>query len=83
MWVLRPYMNVGAAIALSAVAFGLGHAYQGKKGILKTTAVGLVMNGIVLLTGWLIPAMVVHAIIDVNAGQLGFAVLKEPATTAA
>jgi membrane protease YdiL (CAAX protease family) len=77
MWVLRSYMGVTAAIAVSAVAFGLGHAYQGVKGIVKTTVVGVVMNLIVLLSGWLVPAMIVHAIIDANAGQVGFIVFRE------
>jgi membrane protease YdiL (CAAX protease family) len=76
MWALRPYMNVVAAIAVSAIVFGLGHAYQGKKGIVKTGVVGIVMNVIVLLTGWLVPAMVVHALVDASAGLLGYTVLR-------
>jgi membrane protease YdiL (CAAX protease family) len=77
MWALRPYMNVVAAIAVSAIVFGLGHAYQGKKGIVKTGVVGIVMNIIVLATGWLLPAMVVHALVDASAGHLGYTVLRQ------
>ena len=77
IWVLRAYTSLAGAIVISAIAFGLGHAYQGTKGIVKTTVVGVAMNLIVLLTGWLLPAMVVHAILDVSAGQLGYAVLRE------
>lgn len=77
MWVLRPYMNLPSAIALSAVVFGLGHAYQGAKGILKTAGVGIVMNLIVVASGWLIPAMVVHALIDATSGMLAYTVLRD------
>lgn len=84
MWALRPYMSVAAAVALSAAMFGLGHAYQGRKGILKTAAVGVVMNLIVIASGSLIPAMVVHALIDLSAGQVAYAVFSAdaPLTTA-
>lgn len=75
IWVLRSVTSLTAAIVISAIAFGLGHAYQGTKGVVKTTIVGVVMNLIVVLTGWLLPAMVVHAVLDANAGQLGFTVL--------
>jgi membrane protease YdiL (CAAX protease family) len=75
-WLLASYVALPIAIALAAVAFGLAHAYQGSRGILKTGAVGLAMSLIVVATGWLIPAMVVHALIDISSGELGFALLE-------
>lgn len=77
VWVLQPYVGVVGAMALGVALFAVGHAYQGKRGILKTAAAGVVMSLIVIGAGWLIPAMVVHAIIDLNAGMLGYAVLDE------
>jgi membrane protease YdiL (CAAX protease family) len=76
-WVLGAYVGVPAALALVAVGFGLAHAYQGKRGVLKTGAVGLVLGAIVLATGWLGPAMICHALVDLSAGVLGFRVLSE------
>jgi len=59
------------------VMFGLGHAYQGPTGIVKTGVVGLVLGCIVLASGWLIPAMIIHAMIDSASGIAGYAVLGQ------
>jgi membrane protease YdiL (CAAX protease family) len=77
MWVVASYTGVALAAVLQAALFGLGHAYQGRKGVLKTAAVGLVMALIVLCTGWLLPAMIVHALIDIGAGIVAYAVLRD------
>ncbi len=76
-WVLGAYIGVPLALVLVAVGFGLAHAYQGKRGMLKTATVGLVLGGIVLATGWLGPAMICHALVDLGAGVLGFKVLAD------
>jgi membrane protease YdiL (CAAX protease family) len=76
-WLVGAYVGVPAALLLVAVGFGLAHAYQGIRGIVKTGAVGLVLGAIVLATGWLGPAMISHALVDLGAGLLGFTVLKD------
>lgn len=76
MWVLQAYLGLAGAVAASAVLFAVGHSYQGRKGVLKVAVVALVMSTIVLVTGWLIPAMVVHALVDASAGIAGFTVLR-------
>jgi len=63
--------NVWAGVAISSVIFGLGHAYQGPKGIAKTGALGLVMAGLFQLSGSLWAPILVHAAVDVNSGFLG------------
>jgi membrane protease YdiL (CAAX protease family) len=73
-WLVASYVGLPAAIGVVVVAFGLGHASQGRSGVIKTGLVGLVMSIIVVLTGWLVPAMIVHALLDIGAGQLGFAI---------
>jgi membrane protease YdiL (CAAX protease family) len=73
-WVITSYVGVVAAQLIAAAVFGLAHAYQGPKGIVKTGAVGLVMGLIVLATGWLCPAMIIHALVDLASGTAGFAV---------
>jgi membrane protease YdiL (CAAX protease family) len=77
VWVLAPWLGtVGALVAITA-AFGIGHAYQGLKGILKTTAAGAVMALILVATGSLVPGMIVHAIIDAGSGAVGGAAFEE------
>jgi len=67
----------GAALLSSAV-FGLLHAYQGWLGIIRTTALGLVLATSFILTGVLWPAILAHTILDVIAGIiLGETLVKE------
>lgn len=54
------------ALVTSAV-FGFAHLYQGLRGVLLTGLLGLALSSIVAATGSLVPAMVVHALIDVRA----------------
>jgi membrane protease YdiL (CAAX protease family) len=82
--VLAAWWGLPLAVVLTNVAFGFGHAYQGRAGIVKTGLVGFVMSGIVLATGSLVPAMILHAIIDLGGGATAQALLEarqEPATT--
>jgi membrane protease YdiL (CAAX protease family) len=68
----------GGAALLSSVLFGLLHAYQGWLGIIRTTALGFVLAGSLILTGVLWPAILAHAILDVIAGVvLGETLVKE------
>ena len=76
LWVLEAYVGLAAAAAIGVILFGALHLYQGRRGAFKAGAAGLVMTVIVLSTGWLVPAMVVHALVDLSAGVLGFAVFK-------
>lgn len=57
-----------AALAQAAL-FGLAHAYQGARGVFLTFAVGVFLTGIVWISGALWPAMLVHALMDLNAGD--------------
>lgn len=83
LWLLQFGLGVYGAAAASVVLFGAGHAYQGAASGLKATAMGAVLTGIVLLTGWLVPAMIVHALVDFSAGTIGRAVFGAEAEAAA
>jgi uncharacterized protein len=76
VWLLRGFTGVPLAFLASVLLFGAGHLYQGRSGALKATLAGVAMSLIVLATGWLIPAMFVHAAIDAGAGLLGYRVLS-------
>ncbi len=70
-----------AAVA-QAVLFGIAHTYQGPRGVVATGAVGLFLSGIVWVTGSLWAAMLVHALMDVHAGDLALRVYAGPRTPA-
>lgn len=68
IWFLVPLAGVGGAIVLSALVFGLGHAYQGAAGILSTTLIGLAFAALYVLSGTLWWLMAAHALIDIYGG---------------
>ncbi len=63
------------AALLSSLAFGLAHTYQGPKGVLRVSLMGLVFAGLYLLTGSIWLPIVLHAVIDLVSGSLGRAVI--------
>ncbi len=77
VWLFQPWLGLFGAAALSVVLFGLGHLYQGKKPGTRAAVVGLALALIALGTGSLLPGMLLHAVIDLNAGALGFALFRE------
>ena len=72
-----PGMGVAGAIVASSVLFGVGHAYQGPAGIVRTGIVGLVLAGITWATGSLVPAIVIHAMVDWMQGDIVVRVLAD------
>ncbi|HEY6829183.1 MAG TPA: CPBP family intramembrane glutamic endopeptidase [Gemmatimonadaceae bacterium] len=76
-WLLTPWLGAVGAVAVVSIGFGMGHAYQGWAGVVKTATVGAVMGAIMLVTGWLIPAMIVHALLDAGSGTIVFRVLRD------
>jgi len=70
--VMGAAVGLWPAVLLSTLVFGLGHAYQGGVGILKTAAVGLALALLAVGGGTLFLPMLVHAVIDlVNGPMLG------------
>lgn len=66
------YANVSAllgspwiAALLCAASFGVSHAYQGPRNMVLTGAIGLLLQGLVALTGSLLPAILAHALYDI------------------
>jgi membrane protease YdiL (CAAX protease family) len=62
----------GAAVLLSALLFGGGHAYQGVFGVVQTAAVGLALGALTVIRKSLWPAILAHVAID----AFGFIALK-------
>jgi membrane protease YdiL (CAAX protease family) len=62
--------NPWAAALVCAVAFALAHATQGWKSGVIIFVIGLLMHGLVAITGTLVPAMIVHVAYNLIAGGL-------------
>lgn len=62
--------SVWGAVAISSIAFGIVHAYQGAVGVLRSGILGVMLAVPLVLTGSLWPAILAHAAIDVIAGAL-------------
>lgn len=63
--------SVWVAVLAGAIVFGVGHAYQGVKGMLRTAFVGLQLGALYVLVGSLIPGQALHAGFDLMAGVTG------------
>jgi len=67
--------SMTAAVAVSCLAFGFAHAYQGRTGIVGATISGLFYSLVFLATGSLYPCIIGHFAQDLAAA----AVLARPA----
>ena len=61
-----PAASRPAVIVITAAAFGLVHLYQGPRGVVLTGLVGGYLGWLVLTTGSLLPAMAIHALLDLR-----------------
>ena len=59
-------LGLPAAWALGALAFGLAHLYQGWRGAVASTAMGLVFGLLAIATGNLFLPMFLHTVIDLQ-----------------
>ncbi|MFL5615124.1 MAG: CPBP family intramembrane glutamic endopeptidase [Gemmatimonadaceae bacterium] len=75
-WFFAPWLGIVGAMTLVVLIFGISHIYQGRRGAIKATIAGAVMAAIVLACGSLIPAMVLHALIDAGGGSVGYLLLR-------
>jgi uncharacterized protein len=58
------HLPLWAAWALSSLAFGFAHLYQGLQGVARTTLAGLFMGALAILSGGLAVPIVVHVLAD-------------------
>lgn len=59
-----PALNTPEKALLTSLAFGLGHAYQGWKGVIGAGIMGMILAVLYLMTGSLILPVVIHAATD-------------------
>lgn len=77
-WYFLAWMGPILAVILASLLFGIGHVYLGIAQVPKTAMIGLILAIVVSLTGSLWPAMLLHAAVDWNSGELGFRLLRAP-----
>lgn len=63
---LWPGATHGWLILLTSVAFGFAHLYQGLRGVVLTGIVGAFFASLVLSSGSLLPAVLLHALLDLR-----------------
>jgi membrane protease YdiL (CAAX protease family) len=81
VWFLGFWMPAWAGYLVAGAVFGTAHFYQGPAGILKTGAFGVILGLLTWLSGTILPAMVLHAAIDMLNGQLAYVALTTPVFT--
>jgi uncharacterized protein len=65
--VYLPSLNTLEKVFLTSLVFGLGHVYQGWRGVLGTGIAGFIFAGLYLSTGSLLLPVVIHAATDYRA----------------
>lgn len=76
IWFLMAWMGPVAAMVLTSAIFGAGHIYMGWAQAPRTALVGFVLALLALGSASLLPAMLLHAALDWNSGELAFKVLQ-------
>ncbi len=68
--------SIWIGMVAAAILFGIGHAYQGRQGVIATGVLGLVFGAMFVLVRSLAPGQVIHAAIDLVNGILAGRVVK-------
>jgi len=75
-WYMAHVMPLWAAAIVSAVGFGLAHAYQGASNVPKIILVGAVFAALYYITGSLWLPMILHAVFDMLQGRTVYELLR-------
>lgn len=74
-WFQSLTSSVPAGAAISAAFFASAHLYQGRRGLLMTFLVGLVLSGVRIWTGGILPCILIHFAVDLSAGMASYRLL--------
>lgn len=72
MWYVGAWLGPIPAVILSSIAFGAGHLYLNRHHAIRAALFGLAMAIVVLATGSVWSAIIIHAAADFFSGELGF-----------
>jgi membrane protease YdiL (CAAX protease family) len=76
IWFFTSFVGLWGAVLLSSAIFGLGHAYQGWRGILRTGLIGLGFGIAYALTQSLWWLMLAHVILNLYGGFLAAKLMR-------
>jgi uncharacterized protein len=82
-WRVSTWTGLFAAVVISSIVFGLGHIYLGVAQVPRTAIVGFMLAIVVVASGSLLPAILIHAAMDLNSGEIGFRVARSSLTNGA
>ncbi len=77
IWTLQPWLTAWGAGIFGAVLFGFAHSYQGRSGAIRAGVGGVVMTAVYLVSGSLIPGIILHAIVDLGSGSTAWVALRD------
>lgn len=72
IWYLGHGFGWFSSLVAGALIFGVGHAYQGWRGVLLTAAAGLFFGLVYWITRSLFASMILHALMDAHSGHLAY-----------
>jgi membrane protease YdiL (CAAX protease family) len=68
-WFVDAHLGIaGLGYVVAAIVFGLGHAYQGKDGMIVTAMLGLFFGSVAFFVRSLVPGQLLHVAIDLVNG---------------
>jgi membrane protease YdiL (CAAX protease family) len=67
---LHPSAGSALLVVVLGSAFGIAHLYQGPRGVVLTGLIGGFFTWITLLTGTLLPAILIHVLVDLRVVAL-------------
>ena len=77
LWYFSQYMPLWGAVVASSVAFGLGHSYQGARGALRISAIGLALGTLYVVSGSIWLPIIAHVLADILQGAAIFELLRK------
>jgi membrane protease YdiL (CAAX protease family) len=81
LWYLGHFMPAWYAVALSSVAFGLAHSYQGASGAFRCGVIGFVLGSLYVASGSIWLPIVAHVLTDALQGFAIHEILRSGKTT--
>jgi len=75
-WYLAHFMPLWAVVAVSSLAFGLGHSYQGTGGVIRVTLIGIAAGALYVYSGSIWLPIIGHALLDILQGAMLLELLR-------